>query len=115
MPQISAGEDKASIESQLETLRQNGWEISGKGGLQKTFYFKTYTKVADFHHVIATRCKSENHHPTMTTRAGSIDVHWITHSPPGLSHKDPKMAMYCDEQARHIGTTEPSQARKCGP
>jgi hypothetical protein len=46
---------------------------------------------------------------------GTLTVHWTTHEPRGLSKKDLDMARYCDEQAKSIGTVEPSQAQQCGP
>ncbi|KAH9877850.1 hypothetical protein J1614_003067 [Plenodomus biglobosus] len=94
-------------ETQLRGLLDNEWRLikeTGQDELEKVYYFKTYTKVADFHHVIATRSKSANHHPTMISKAGSLTVRWTTHDCSGLSDKDSLMARYCDEQAGHIGT-----------
>ncbi len=48
-------------------------------------------------------------------KAGSVNVHWTTHNPRGLSAKDTFMARYCDEQARLIGAVEESQGQKCAP
>ena len=47
--------------------------------------------------------------------SGSVDVHWTTHKPRGLSQKDMMMAEYCEQQAGLIGTVDPSEAQKCIP
>ncbi|KAN0078984.1 Transcriptional coactivator/pterin dehydratase [Elaphomyces granulatus] len=114
---FSAGEDEAKMKEELQSLQETGWILDEDYmGIKKTYYFKTYTKVLDFHMVIGVRCKSKNHHPKMETGAGHVTVHWTTHFPRGLSSKDTFMARYCDEQARdNIKTTERSEARKCGP
>ena len=87
----------------------------------------------DFLYTIGVRSKSKNHHSVMTIvrltlfpqclkfglnlfqKTGSVDVHWTTHHPRGLSHKDTFMAKYCDEQASLIGTVNTTEAQKCGP
>ena len=87
----------------------------------------------DFLYTIGVRSKSKNHHSVMTIvsftlfpqclelglsslqQKGSVDVHWTTHHPRGLSQKDTFMAKYCDEQAGLIGTVNTTEAQKCGP
>ncbi|ORY10822.1 hypothetical protein BCR34DRAFT_485087, partial [Clohesyomyces aquaticus] len=92
-----------------------------KSQLEKTYVFKTYTKVSNIHHVIITRVKSANHHPTMISMRlfrltmSSLKVIWTTHKPSRLSNKDIQIANYCDEQASHIRVVEPSEAPRCGP
>ncbi|RMZ67764.1 pterin-4-alpha-carbinolamine dehydratase [Pyrenophora seminiperda CCB06] len=71
---ISQGQDEAAITAGVDALREKGWNLVDDKQLAKTYVFKTYTKVSvkekphfkkDMHHVIATRVKSANHHPTM--------------------------------------------------
>jgi hypothetical protein len=40
-------------------------------------------------------------------------VLWTTHTPPGLSSKDIRMARYSDERAESIGAVDKSQIRTC--
>ena len=101
-------------------------------GLSQTFTILADT-LQDFVHVIGVRSKSKNHHSVIIIvrftlfpqclkpdlhslqQTGSVDVHWTTHHPRGLSDKDTFMARYCDEQARLVGTVDESEAQKCGP
>ncbi|KAL2056471.1 hypothetical protein ABVK25_003495 [Lepraria finkii] len=115
-PKFSEGQDESKVMAELEALVEGGWKLDEEQiGIQRTYHFKTYTKVLDLHHNIGVRSKSKNHHPEMTTNTGSLTVHWTTHYPRGLSAKDTFMAKYCDEQARIIGTVDQSDAQKCGP
>ncbi|KAF2671240.1 transcriptional coactivator/pterin dehydratase [Microthyrium microscopicum] len=113
---ISKGEDTRKIKEAMSVLLEKDWFVDvDEPEIKKTYHFKTYTKVADLHNLIAVRCKSENHHPTMITKYGSLTVHWTTHHPRGLSNKDVRMAQYCDEQAASIGTVKSDDAVKCKP
>ncbi|KAF2865073.1 transcriptional coactivator/pterin dehydratase [Massariosphaeria phaeospora] len=112
---ISDGQDKAQIDEEVEVLREQNWNLERESILVKTYHFKTYTKVTDFHQVVAVRSKSKNHHPEMITTAGSLTVRWTTHIPHGLSAKDTFMARYCDEQAKVIGTVKQNEAQRCDP
>ncbi|KKA16994.1 Pterin-4-alpha-carbinolamine dehydratase family protein [Rasamsonia emersonii CBS 393.64] len=112
-PIFAAGVDQDQFLPQTQALLEEGqWTLDEERmGVTKTFYFKTYTKCL----IIGIRSKSKNHHSTMTIKAGSVQVHWTTHHPRGLTDKDIYMAQYCDEQARLIGTVDRSEANKCGP
>ncbi|KAF2258666.1 hypothetical protein CC78DRAFT_525900 [Lojkania enalia] len=114
-PKISEGQDESKIKAELEVLFQNGWKLKEEQILEKTYYFKTYTKVLDLHTCIGVGSKSKNHHSKMITEIGSLAVYWTTHKPGGLSAKDTFMARYCDDQAKLIGTVDQSEAQKCGP
>jgi 4a-hydroxytetrahydrobiopterin dehydratase len=48
-------------------------------------------------------------------KSGSVHIHWTTHFPRGLTHKDIDMAQYCDQQAALIGTVQQVDANKCKP
>ncbi|PGH12052.1 hypothetical protein AJ80_06871 [Polytolypa hystricis UAMH7299] len=114
MPVFAEGTDEKTAMAGLNPLLASGWTLDEEErGLNKTYYFKTYTKSVDFLNVVAIRSKSKNHHATMTLKFGSVDIHWTTHFPRGLSMKDVDMAQYCDEQSAHIGTVDQSQAQKC--
>lgn len=42
---ISAGHDEGKVTAEAKTLLENGWKSDEEEmGLQKTYYFKTYTK-----------------------------------------------------------------------
>ncbi|KAF9893685.1 hypothetical protein FE257_009853 [Aspergillus nanangensis] len=115
-PQFAEGTDIAQSQSGLDALTQSGWTLDAEGsGIQKTFYFRTYFKSVSFINVIASQSASKKHHPTMTSRIGSVDVHWTTHHPRGLTEKDIAMAEYCEEAAGLTGAVEQEQGKKCGP
>jgi pterin-4a-carbinolamine dehydratase len=44
--QISDGHDEAETKAQVEALLQVGWDVKEDRKLEKTYNFKTYTKVA---------------------------------------------------------------------
>lgn len=80
----------------------------------------------DFLLKIGIKSKTRNHHSTMTIvsastriplrlniltfmqKPRSVQVHWTTHNPHGLSDKDIGMAKYCDDEAQEIGTENTS-------
>jgi hypothetical protein len=46
-PKISEGENEAQVKADLKALLENGWKLDEEQiQLEKTYYFKTYTKVA---------------------------------------------------------------------
>jgi predicted DNA-binding ArsR family transcriptional regulator len=56
-PKISEGQNDAEMKADLESLIENGWKLNeDQIQLEKTYHFKTYTKVAvssagNIHHV----------------------------------------------------------------
>jgi hypothetical protein len=44
--QISEGQDEAEIKAEVEALLPLGWALKEESKLEKTYNFKTYTKVA---------------------------------------------------------------------
>ncbi|KAJ5722361.1 hypothetical protein N7488_000396 [Penicillium malachiteum] len=100
---VAEGEDTELVQTEIEALiHQSDWELVGDDTIQKTFYFKTYTKVLDFNNLIG--------------KFSSATFEWTTHSPRGLSEKDVIMAKYCEEQAREIGDVKAQDAPSCqGP
>ncbi|KAJ5243403.1 Pterin-4-alpha-carbinolamine dehydratase family protein [Penicillium citrinum] len=115
-PRFAEGEDPQQLGPDTETLQQQGWALDADGmGVTKTFHFKSYFKAVSFVNLIASESSTKKHHPTMTIRFGSVDVHWTTHHPRGLTHKDISMARHCDNGAGLLGAVESSQGLKCGP
>jgi 4a-hydroxytetrahydrobiopterin dehydratase len=117
-PKFLAGADSAVIGSEIDSLLSSGWNLTpSEDSIEKTYYFKTYTKVLDMHHTIGVASKARNHHATMVSKYGSLNVTWTTHEPApgGLGNKDVRMAKWCDEQAKLIGTVDKSDSVKCGP
>ncbi|KAJ5223862.1 transcriptional coactivator/pterin dehydratase [Penicillium chermesinum] len=113
-PRFAEGEDQAKVGSDIEALQQQGWVLDPEGsGVRKTFYFKSYFKAISFVSMIGAESAVKKHHPTMTVRFGSVDVHWTTHQPRGLTHKDVSMAQHCDKGANVIGAVEAGQGQKC--
>ncbi|KAJ5272892.1 hypothetical protein N7478_008017 [Penicillium angulare] len=111
---VSQGEDAEYIQAEIQALVDNkGWELIGDDTIRKKFHFKTYTKVLDFNNVVGVRCKSVDHHPVTTLKFSSATFEWTTHTPPGLSSKDTKMANYCEERASEIGQVLPENAPSC--
>ncbi|KAM5486469.1 putative 4a-hydroxytetrahydrobiopterin dehydratase [Microsporum audouinii] len=115
-PVVSQGVSESRLTDELNQLLQAGWTLDEtRCGIEKIYYFKTYTKCQDFFNTVAIRSKAKNHHSVMTIKTGSVHVHWTTHHPRGLSLQDTIMARYCDEQSSSIGTVEQNQSKKCHP
>ncbi|KAJ5912185.1 uncharacterized protein N7473_001488 [Penicillium subrubescens] len=116
-PHFAKGEDAAQLGPDMQTLlQQQGWALDADGmGVTKTFYFKSYFKAVSFVNLIASESSVKKHHATMTVRFGSVDVHWTTHHPRGLTQKDITMARHCDNGAGLMGAVEAGQGLKCGP
>ncbi|KAJ5081853.1 hypothetical protein NUU61_010117 [Penicillium alfredii] len=115
-PRFAEGEDPQRLGLDTQSLLQQGWALDAEGmAVTKTFHFKSYFKAVSFVNLIASESSSKKHHPTMTVRIGSVDVHWTTHRPRGLTHKDIAMAQHCDNGAGLMGAVETGQGLKCGP
>ncbi|KAJ5172872.1 hypothetical protein N7492_005465 [Penicillium capsulatum] len=113
---FAEGENAQQLASDTQTLQQQGWKLDSEGmGVTKTFHFKSYFKATSFVSMIAAESSAKKHHPTMTLRIGSVDVHWTTHNPRGLTNKDITMAQHCDNGAGLIGAVDSGQGLKCGP
>ncbi|KAI9934948.1 hypothetical protein MW887_000569 [Aspergillus wentii] len=113
--QFSEGEnDLPALQDAMDGLLEQGWEVDGEGrGLKKTYYFKSYFKAVSFVNVIASESAVKKHHPTMTIRIGSVDVHWTTHQPRGLSSKDINMAQHCEKGAELMSAVVKEEGKKC--
>ncbi|KAJ5087207.1 hypothetical protein N7456_010823 [Penicillium angulare] len=100
---VSQGDDAEFVQAEIQELVDNkGWDLLGNDTIRKTFHFKTYTKVLDFNNVVG--------------KFSSATFEWTTHTPPGLSSKDIKMANYCEERASEIGQVLRENAPSCkGP
>ncbi|KAE8328166.1 transcriptional coactivator/pterin dehydratase [Aspergillus sergii] len=115
-PKFARGMDKDQLQPELNSLLEQGWALDEDGmGVKKTYYFKTYFKAVSFVNVVASQSAAKKHHPTITVRIGSVDIHWTTHQPRGLTDKDLTMAQHCDEAAELMGAVEKDQGKKCGP
>ncbi|KAL2850554.1 transcriptional coactivator/pterin dehydratase [Aspergillus pseudoustus] len=115
-PQFAEGIDPEQLRPALNALQSNGWSLDEENiGIKKTFYFRSYFKALSFVNVIASQSGTKKHHATITIRFGSVDVHWTTHHPRGLTDKDTSMAQYCDQAAELVGAVEQGQGLKCGP
>jgi 4a-hydroxytetrahydrobiopterin dehydratase len=45
-PKISKGQDESKVTTELQALLENGWKLNDEQiQLEKTYHFKTYTKV----------------------------------------------------------------------
>ncbi|ODM16085.1 hypothetical protein SI65_08519 [Aspergillus cristatus] len=111
---FSEGEETEQVATGLNSLRQRGWQLDQDGmGVTKTFYFKAYLKAVSFVNVIAAESAAKKHHPTITLRFGSVDVHWTTHNPRGLSQKDVTLAEHCENGADLIGAVKQGEGQKC--
>ncbi|OAL73311.1 pterin-4-alpha-carbinolamine dehydratase [Trichophyton violaceum] len=94
-PIVAPGVSESQVSDELRELLKAGWVLDQpRSGIEKSYYFKTYTK-----------CQ----------KAGSVHVHWTTHHPRGLTLLDTLMARYCDEQSASIGTVDQNQSKKCHP
>ncbi|KAJ5281786.1 Pterin-4-alpha-carbinolamine dehydratase family protein [Penicillium angulare] len=115
-PCFAEGEDPQQLSSDTAALQTQEWILDTDGmGVLKTFHFKSYFKAIAFMNLIAAESSAKKHHPTMTVRFGSVDVHWTTHKPRGLTHKDIALAQHCDNGAGLMGAVDAGQSLKCGP
>ncbi|KAL5003568.1 transcriptional coactivator/pterin dehydratase [Aspergillus recurvatus] len=115
-PQFAEGLDPEQLRPQLSELQDQGWRLDeGKIGIKKTFYFRSYFKAISFVNTIASQSATKKHHATMTVRIGSVDVHWTTHHPRGLTDKDISMAQFCEQAAELMGAVQEGQGQRCGP
>ncbi|KAL4803559.1 transcriptional coactivator/pterin dehydratase [Aspergillus unguis] len=115
-PRFAEGADPEQLHPQLNELQGQGWSLDeDKIGIKKTFYFKSYFRAASFVNAIASQSAVKKHHPTMTLRFGSVDVHWTTHHPRGLTEKDTSLAQFCEQAGELMGAVQEGQGQKCGP
>ncbi|KAJ5604405.1 Pterin-4-alpha-carbinolamine dehydratase family protein [Penicillium lagena] len=113
-PRFAEGQDPHQLGQDTQALLQAGWALDADAiGLTKTFYFKSYFKAVSFVNLIASESAVKKHHPTITVRIGSVDVHWTTHHPRGLTVQDTAMARHCDQGAALMRAVEAGQGQKC--
>ena len=92
-------------------------------------------QLQSFLNAIASQSSVKKHHATMTIvccfsmirpmkgllelttmkRFGSVDIHWTTHHPRGLTDKDISLAQFCEQAAELMGAVQEGQGLKCGP
>ncbi|PLB47765.1 transcriptional coactivator/pterin dehydratase [Aspergillus steynii IBT 23096] len=115
-PRFANGIDTAPLLPKLETLIKNDWILVDSGAsILKTYFFRKYFSAVSFVNVVAAQSASKSHHPTIKLRLGSVEIHWTSHHPPGLTGKDVDMAELCDEAAELMGAVEKGKPQKCGP
>ena len=71
--------------------RLNQWKkvsIDGTSQLTKTFSFKNFVEALVFTNTVGELAEAEDHHPTLVTQWGSVQVTWWTHSIGGLHTND---------------------------
>lgn len=111
---FAAGVDAAAMRPRLESLLEHGWSLDEtKSGLRRAFWFRNYTKCLDFVQLVGIQSKAANHHGTITITYGCVTVHWTTHRPKGLTHKDVDMAEHCQRSAELLGCVEEKDAPRC--
>ncbi|RDW90384.1 4a-hydroxytetrahydrobiopterin dehydratase [Aspergillus mulundensis] len=110
--QFAEGVDPEQLRPMVNELQEQGWRLDdGKIGIQKTFYFRSYFKAVS-------RNPDDwrsSHADGELKRFGSVDVHWTTHHPRGLTDKDTSMAQFCEQAATLMGAVQEGQGQKCGP
>lgn len=80
--------------------RLNEWNITSIKGIQqltKAFSFKNFADALAFTNAVGELAEAENHHPTLVTEWGSVQVTWWTHSIGGLHANDFILAARTDE------------------
>ncbi|KAJ6019166.1 hypothetical protein N7522_001233 [Penicillium canescens] len=111
---VSEGEDGSLLKEEIQRLVDTaGWQLQNGDEIQKTYHCRTWTKISDFFTGVATKCKEVNHHPRVILDYNSITFFWKTHSPPGLSQKDVRMADFCDAWAMVVKTVPAESAPTC--
>ncbi|KAL4933451.1 4a-hydroxytetrahydrobiopterin dehydratase [Aspergillus undulatus] len=115
-PRFAEGVNPEELRSSLNELQGQGWGLDEDNiGIKKTFYFRSYFKAVSFVNAIASQSSTKKHHATVTIRFGSVDVHWTTHHPRGLTDNDISMAQFCEQAAELFGSVQEGQGLKCGP
>ncbi|KAL4793315.1 transcriptional coactivator/pterin dehydratase [Aspergillus venezuelensis] len=115
-PRFAEGLNPDELRPSLNELQGQGWGLDEENiGIKKTFYFKSYFKAVSFLNAIASQSSVKKHHATMTIRFGSVDIHWTTHNPRGLTDKDISLAQFCEQAAELMGAVQEGQGLKCGP
>ncbi|KAF3891661.1 hypothetical protein GTR04_4952 [Trichophyton interdigitale] len=65
-PIVAPGVSESQVSDELRVLLKAGWVLDQpRSGIEKSYYFKTYTKCQDFFNTVAIRSKAKNHHSTM--------------------------------------------------
>ncbi len=75
------------------------WKIVREDGidkLERTYSFSNFAEALAFTNDIGALAESENHHPDLTTRYGSVTVVWYSHKIKGLHLNDFIMAAKSD-------------------
>ncbi|KAL4968506.1 4a-hydroxytetrahydrobiopterin dehydratase [Aspergillus stella-maris] len=115
-PRFAEGLNPDELRPSLNELLGQGWGLDEDNiGIKKTFYFKSYFKAVSFLNAIASQSSVKKHHASMTIRFGSVDIHWTTHNPRGLTDKDISLAQFCEQAAELMGAVQEGQGLKCGP
>jgi len=87
---------------EIEALRPHvpAWEIEDIEGiprLRRTFKFKNFALALAFTNKIGELAEAQDHHPTLTTTWGRVDVEWYTTAIENLHRNDFIMAARTDE------------------
>lgn len=78
-----------------------GWQVivvDGVEQLHRQYTFKDFAAALRFTNAVGAIAEQEDHHPTILTQWGSVDVSWWTHTIRGLHRNDFIMAARCDDQ-----------------
>lgn len=86
------------------------WSVQQKEGvmqLQRIFRFSNFMGALDFTNSVAELAEREDHHPSLLTEWGRVEVTWWTHKIKGLHFNDFIMAAKTDQLYRS-GADEPA-------
>lgn len=96
----SGDEPPASLEEVQEYHKQvPEWRLVTRGGirrLERTFEFDDFREALDFTNEVGELAEAEDHHPTLVTEWGQVEVEWWTHAIGGLHRNDFIMAAKTD-------------------
>lgn len=92
------GAERAAM---LEAIEE--WQIVREDGvdqLRRRYTFANFVSALAFTNAVGELAEAEDHHPSLLTEWGAVEVSWWTHTIGGLHKNDFILAARCDERYR---------------
>ena len=83
----------------IAPLLANGWEMTDRDAIQKTFTFKNFRKAFAWMTEMAIWAEKADHHPEWSNVYKTVEVLLITHEANGLTMRDVSLAKKMDAAA----------------
>ncbi len=86
---------KVQIDQELKKL--DGWQLTEKGTIQKSFKFSKYREAVNFANKVADLSEKEDHHPHILIKYWTVQVDLTTYAQKGLTDNDFILAAKIDQ------------------